>query len=265
MPECAKLLTDVVEVYDVLVDSRVVPGLGSPASHELDAARQQPGYAGVWGEEPVRMAYGLALVQYRVALEHARAMAALMTGAFTAVPVVVLARALAEVAGQAWWLLEPGIGHVGRVERFQLLRFRSAVEGERAASADGVPDADFGRYTETTTHVQDHSRRLGLAVPDWSKRDRVYACGNEQLPSALSLVRGLFEKIDVPSVYNLYSGYAHGHSFALGREHAQEATDVLGYQPLVNEDSFKGAVAMASYALYPPGARLSELFGLDSR
>jgi hypothetical protein len=65
----------------------------------------------------------------------------------------------------------------------------------------------------------------------------------------------------VPSVYNLYSGYAHGYPFALGREHVQDA---MRYQPLVNEDSFKGAVAVASYALYPPGARLSELFGLDS-
>lgn len=266
LPEYAKLLTDVVDTYDVLVDPRVTPAPWSPATQELHAARKRAGQAGVWGEEPVRMAYGLASMHYRTALEHARAMGALMTGASTAIPVVVLARALVEVAGQAWWLLEPGIGHVRRVERLQILRCRSAVEGQRAAEADGVPDTEHGQYTETTAQVEDYSRRLGLAVPAWSRRDRTYVCGNEQLPSATSLVRGLFDKVDVPSVYNLYSGYAHGHLFALRREHLQQtAGDVMGYQPLVNEDSFKGAVAVASYALYPPGERLSELFGLDAR
>jgi hypothetical protein len=261
LSEYAKLLRDVVDTYDVLVDPRVIPAPCSPAAQELDAACKQPGLAGAWGEEPVRMAYGLASMQYRTALEHARAMVALMTGVSTAVPAVVLARALVEVAGQVWWLLEPGIGHVGRIERLQILRFRSAVEGQRAAEADGLPAAMYGQYTETTAQVEDSSRRLDLVVPAWSKRDRAYICGNEQLPSAASLVRGLFDMVDVPSVYNLYSGYAHGHAFALGREHVQ---DSMSYQPLVNEDSFKGAVAVASYALYPPGERLTELFGLDS-
>lgn len=264
LPDYAKLLADVVDIFDVYVDPRVMLAHGSPAVQELQAAREQPCQAAVWGEEPVRRAYGLALMQYHAALEHGQAMVALMSGVFTAVPVVVLARALVEVAGQVWWLLEPGIGHVGRVERLQALRFRNAFEGQQSAEADGVPEEAYDQYTETTAQVEEYSRRLGLAVPALSKPDRTYVCGNEKLPSATSLVRGLFDKVDVPSVYNLYSGYAHGHPFALWRDYAAEVVDgALRYRPLVNEESFKGAVAMASYALYPPGERLSKLFGLD--
>jgi hypothetical protein len=262
--EYAKLLADVGETWDVLVDPRVIPAPGSPAIQEFQAACEHCCQAGVWAEEPVRRAYGLALMQYHAALQHAEAMVALMTGAFTAVPVVALARALVEVAGQAWWLLEPEIGYVSRVERLQILRFRNAAEGQRAAEADGIPEVAYGQYTETTAQVADYSRRLDLAVPMWSKPDRTYVCGNEKLPSATRLVRGLFDAVDVPSVYNLYSGYAHGYPFALWREYAETNADgVLRYRPVVNEESFMGAVAVAAYALYPPGARLSKLFGLD--
>lgn len=265
LTEYAKVLADVAETNDVLVDPRVTLAPGSPAIEELQAAREQSCPTGVWGEDPVRLAYALALMQYRTALEHAHAMVVLMTGTFTAVPVVVLARALVEVAGQVWWLLEPGIGHVSRVERLQILRYRSAVEGQRSAEADGLPENAYDQYTETTAQVEDYSRSLDLAVPAWSKRDHTYVCGNEKLPSATSLVRGLFDKVDVPSVYNLYSGYAHGHPFALWREYAEEVVnDGLRYRPVVNEDSFKGAAAIASYALYPPGERLSKLFRLDA-
>jgi hypothetical protein len=263
LTEYAKLLTDVLEIWDVLLDHWITPAPGSPAEGELQAARRQPSQAGAWGEEPVHRAYGLALMQFHAALEHGKAMVALMTGEFTAVPVVALTRALVEVAGQAWWLLESGIGHVGRVERLQVLRFRNAVEGQRSADADGVPEAAYEGYTETTALVEAYSRRLGIPVPAWSKPDRTYVCGSAKLPSATSLVRGLFDKVDVPSVYNLYSGYAHGHPFALWRDYAEEVADgALRYRPLVNEESFKGAVAMASYALYPPAERLSALLGL---
>jgi len=91
-----------------------------------------------------------------------------------------------------------------------------------------------------------------------------YGTAEARAGLATALVRGLFDKVDVPSVLGLYSGYAHGHPFALWREHAEEVVgDALCYRPLVNEDSFKGAVTIASYALYPPGERLSKLFGLD--
>jgi hypothetical protein len=81
-------------------------------------------------------------MQYHAALDHGKAMVALMTGAFTAVPVVTLARALVEVAGQAWWLLEPGIGHVGRLERPQILRYRmsTAVHLTDALSSILIPE-----------------------------------------------------------------------------------------------------------------------------
>ncbi len=104
---CAQLLKDVADVYNVLVHPRAVPASGSPATAELEAACRHHGRDGFWGEEPVRMAYTVAVTNYGAALEHAQAIVTLMSGEFTAVPASVLVRALVEVASQAWWLLEP--------------------------------------------------------------------------------------------------------------------------------------------------------------
>lgn len=262
-----KLLAEVVDIYRVLVDPRVTPRDGSPGAEELRQAHRQPCPAGVWDEEPVREACAVAKLHYEVALGHGDAIAALTTGEHSAVSAAVLARSLVEAASQAWWLLEPGIGHLGRVCRMLALRFRSAVEGEKAATADGVPADEHERYTETTAQVERYARDLGLEVPhlDRSKRWQVYVCGSERLPTVSRRVLELFSGIDLPSVYPLFSGYSHGEPFALVREFERDARGDLGmhYRPVVNEDSFKSAVAVASYALHPPGQRLSELFGLD--
>jgi hypothetical protein len=101
---------------------------------------------------------------------------------------------------------------------------------------------------------------------DRSKQWTVYVCGSERLPTPRKRVEMLFSGIDLPSVYPVFSGYSHGEVFALLRDFELLAQGDLGthYRSVVNEDSFKGAVAVASYALYPPGEQLSRLFGLDN-
>lgn len=259
----AKLLDDVIGVQNVVVDARLVPRPGSPAEAEMQAGLTEAAAAGVWGDEPIRASYAAALMQYDAALGQARAMVALMTGAFTAIPVIVLARALVEMAAQAWWLLEPEIGHVSRVCRLQVLRFRSAREGERAAEADGLPEERYHLYTETTAQVEEYSRGLKLPVPERSKVG-TYTCGSEKLPSTTNLIGGMFDQVDVPSVYNLYSGYSHGMRFALRREYEELTGPDRGmyYCAVLNPESSKGAIAIASYALHPPAERLFRLFGL---
>ncbi len=163
----AKLLRDVIDIHTVLVDPRLTPAPGSPLTDELRAAHEEQGQGAAWGEEPIQAAYVQATINYSVALEHAKAMVALMTGAFTAVPIIVLARALVDVASQAWWLLEPEIGHVARVCRHEVVRHRSAVEGQRAAKADGLAEADYRVYTETTGQLEERSRALNLPEPQW--------------------------------------------------------------------------------------------------
>jgi hypothetical protein len=190
-------------------------------------------------------------------------MVALMTGQFSPIPVAVLARSLAEMASQAWWLLEPEIGCAQRVRRLQALRYRSASQGEQAARADGAERHEYHYYTETTDEVEQYSRALGLEVPS---RDKfVYVCGEERLETASRRVVAMFADVDVPSVYNLYSGFPHGELFALqqGFEVSGESDGLRYFRPVLTNDAFKGAVAIASYALYPPGARLAQLFGLD--
>jgi hypothetical protein len=259
----AELLDEVVEILSVLVDPRVAPEPGCAAIEELRAARELPAGGGRWGEEPVRLAYGWAMVCYRAALEQAKATAALMSGAYSAVPAAILARSVAETASQAWWLLEPGIGCRRRVCRLQALRYRSACEGERAAKADGASNDQYHRYTETTEAVNRYSLALGLEEP--RREGYVCICEGERLESASRRVVAMFADVDVPSVYNLHSGYSHGELFALreGFEVSYNDRGLPHARPLLSGEAFKQAVAVASYALYPPGHRLSALLGID--
>jgi hypothetical protein len=264
--EHAKLLDEIVDIYRVLADPRVEPQPGSPGAEELQGAERQPRpAAGTWGEEPVREAYALAILNYQVALDHAAAIAVLTHSAVSA---SVLARALVEAASQAWWLLEPEIGHVKRVARSAALRYRSAAEGEKAAKADGVPASEYPGYTETKEQVEQFAHDLGLGALsiDRSKQWTVYVCGSERLPTPSKRVEMFFSGIDLPSVYPDFSGYSHSEVFALLRDFELQAQGDLGthYRSVVNEDSFKGTVAVASYALYPPGERLSGLFRPDN-
>jgi len=139
-------LRSTMEIFAVVTDPQVTPRRGSPADRELAEARTLSASHGIWGEDRVRTAYQAALMSYTAALDEGLAMAAMITGGVrTAIPAVVLSRSIAEVCGQAWWLLEPGVGARGRVERLQCLRLRSAIEGERAAEADGIDPADWLR------------------------------------------------------------------------------------------------------------------------
>jgi hypothetical protein len=190
-----------------------------------------------------------------------------MSGEFTAVPASVLVRALVEVASQAWWLLEPGIGHVKRVRRVQALRYRSAVDGEKAARADELSPDEYHIYTETKAQVEQYAQALGLEDPgiDTSKPWRVYVCGSERLPTASHRVKELLKDIDLPSVYSIFSGYSHGELYTqwLEFELDMDGTQQLCRNPIINEQSFRNAVGIASYALHPPAYRLMSMFGLD--
>jgi len=259
-PYAAHLRTT-VEIFGVLTDPQVVPRPGSPADLELTEARTLSLGDGVWGESPVRTAYAAALMSYTAALDEGIAMAIVLSGSVrTAIPAVVLARSIAEACGQAWWLLKTGLGAHGRVERLQCLRLRSAIEGERAAQADGIDEADWREYTETQAQVREYSRKLGLDPP---RRDGyAYACGSQRMASVSRMVPVMFSDVGVEAAYNIHSGFAHGEIFALWQGFEQSADGGL-LRPVVREPTIRGAVAAAARALYCPAARLSDLFGLD--
>ncbi len=175
-------------------------------------ARSEHCPVGAWGEEPVRSANALAILNFMVALDHATAIAAMTKNGSSAVSASVVTRALVEVASQAWWLLEPDIEHVNRVERMIAMRYRSARQGEKTAIADGVPVEAHPTYTETTKQVAEYAKGLGLQAPrlDSSKPWQVLVCGNERLPTASWPIKEMFADIDLPSVYSLFSGCSHG-------------------------------------------------------
>lgn len=254
-------LRSTVEHFGVLADRQVTPRSGSTADQELSEARTLSLADGIWGEGRVRTAYQAALMSYTAALDEGLAAAAVLTGGVrTAIPAVVLSRSIAEVCSQAWWLLESGVGARGRVERLQCLRLRSAIEGERAAEADGIDRADWPRYTETQAQVREYSRKLGLAEP---RRDGyVHVCGSQRMPSVSRMVPAMLSEVGVEGAYNIHSGFAHGEIFALwqGFGHSDDGRLI---RPVVNERTLQGAVAVAARALYCAAARLSDLFGLD--
>lgn len=256
----ADLLGTVAQDMQVLVDPPITPLQNSPASVELQAARESS-----CGEEPLREAYRIAIMNYHAVIDRAKAMTILMTGVVTAIPLADIVRPLAESASQAWWLLEPDIGPLNRVRRLQALRYRSAVEGEKTAKADGLPPDEYHDYTETKVQVERDSQRWGLEAPFVDRKPWVvYVCGDQQLPTASHRVKAMFAAADVPSVYPLFSGYSHSEIYALWREFELSADESLGtvYKPILNEKSFEGITAIAIYALFPPAERLSMLYGL---
>jgi len=254
-------LRSTVEIFGVLTDPRVTPRPGSPADQELAEARTLSLGDGIWGEDRVRTTYAAALMSYTAALDAGLAMGTVITGGTrTAIPAVVLARSITEVCSQAWWLLEPGVDARGRVERLQCLRLRSAIEGERAAEADGIDETDWHEYTETQTQVREYSRKLGLEHP---RKDRyVYVCGGQRMPSVSRNVAAMLTDVGVTAAYNIHSGFAHGEIFALWQGF-ERSDDGRLIRPVVKEPTLQGAVAVVARALYCPVARLSDLFGLD--
>jgi hypothetical protein len=254
-------LRNTVDFFGVLTDPQVAPRPGSPADQELAEARILSLGDGIWGEDRVLTVYAAALMSYTAALDEAVAMAAVITaGVRTAIPAVVLARSIAELCAQAWWLLELRLGARGRVERLQCLRMRSAIEGERAAEANGIDEADWHEYTETQAEVREYSRKLGLGEP---RRERhVHVCGSQRMPSVSYNVAIMLGDAGVQAAYNIHSGFAHGELFALWQGF-ERASDGALIRPVVKEPTLQGAVAVAARALYYPAARLSEQFGLD--
>jgi len=184
------------------------------------------------------------------------AIAAMTKNGRSAVSASVVPRALVEVGSQAWWILEPDIGHVSRVERMVAMRFRSAREGEKTASADGVPVEAHHTYTETTKQVEEYAIGLGLQAPrvDTSKRWRVFVYGSERLRTAGCRIKEMFADIDLPSVYPLFSGYSHGELFALLREFEHIVRGNLGsqYRSVTNQKQFTLASLETPYLGFLP-------------
>lgn len=110
--------------------------------------------------------------------------------------------------------------------------------------------------------VEDYSRSLGMAVP--ARQRRSYVCGTQQLPPISRRVIDMFREIDVPSVYGHYSAFSHGDVSALqqGFQETRAPDGHRFYRPVIDEDTIKGAVAAASWALYPPAYRATTLLGL---
>jgi hypothetical protein len=265
MPDYGRLMLQTIGVMNLFDRPTDPPTPGSMAAGEFNEARIQPAAGDHWGEEPVRMALAVALMNYQAALEQARAAAALMTGEFTIIPTAAILRSIVDAASQAWWLLEPDIGLVARVRRMQAIRFRNASQGEWVARKLKIPLEEFRHYTETTEQVAEFSRRLSLEEP--SRRKDAYMCGDQELPRPMSRASAIFADVEALTVFDLYLSFMQGELFSLWQafEPGPALEGRLEHHLVIDEDAFLAAVAVISRALQAPATRGIRLFGLDDR
>lgn len=255
----AAYLSSAVETFSALTDPWAVSRPDSTAQSELAEARDFVLGAGVWGEAPVREAYAVAASGYSAALDLGRAMTAVLSSeALTALPAVTLARSISQVTGQTWWLLDPGVGVRGRVERLQCLRFRGSP-GTRTVAGSGE-DEGRPRDGTPTGDVFAHSRRLGLDNPRMDGHFCV--CGAQRMPPAVSLTAAMVDDMGMDSDYLVLEGFSRGDLFAL-RQAFEPGPASQVVHPIMDERMLLSAVTIAVRCLFSVAVRFVDLFGIE--
>jgi hypothetical protein len=231
----------------------------SPAQGELTEARSFVLGDGVWGEAPVREAYAVAASGYSGALDLVRAMTAVLTSeALTALPAMTLAHSIVRVTSQSWWLLDPGTGVKGRVERLECLRFRNSlgtwpVAGNRRE--EGCP-----KFGAAVGEVYEHSHALGLDNP--RKDGPFYVCGAQRMPPTASLEAAMLDDLKLDSAYSALGGFSRGDLFAL-RQAFDGGGASQAVQPVMDDGMLLSAVSVAARCLFGVAVRFVERFGLE--
>lgn len=205
-------LTDISDATQSLTGSGMALD-GSQAMAELaqEATLKGPGF-----DEPVHAAHSNANILRFAATDAVRQFARL----FVSQPVPVyahlaVARAGLESAAHAYWAAARGIGAVARVQRWQLLRLRNAMEMKRS------PIPEFKAQGATVMgQVREQCAERSWAVIANEKRVEV---ANQQLPGSGALIKTLIaDGQSAPEVERLgatawwfQSGSSHGVNYAL--------------------------------------------------
>ena len=255
----AAYLSSVVETFSTPTDPWLDSRPDSPAQGELAEARSFVLGDGVWGEAPVREAYAVAASGYSGALDLGRAMTAILTSeALTALPAAMLARSIVRVTSQSWWLLDPGTGVKGRVERLQCLRFRNSLG--KWPTAGNSREEGCPNHGAPVGDVYEHSRMLGLGNP--RKDGSFYVCGTQRMPPTASLEATMLDDLKLDSAYSVLGGFSRGDLFAL-RQAFDGGGASQAVQPAMDDRMLLSAVSVAARCLFGGAVRFAERFGLE--
>jgi len=255
----ATYLKSAVETFSTLTDPWVDSRPDSTAQSELEEAREFVLGDGVWGEAPVREAYAVAASGYSAALDLGRAMTAVLTSdALTAYPSTTLTCSIVRTTSQTWWLLDPGTGVKGRVERLQCLRFRSSLSAQPAARNSA--EARHSNDRSTIGDVYEHSRILGLDSP--RQDGPFYVCGDQRMPPIDRLAVAMLDDLGSDSAYSLGESFYRGDLIAL-RQAFEPSRSSHVVQPAMNERMLLNAVTIAVRSLFSTAVRFADLFGLE--
>jgi len=202
-------------------------------------------------------------MMYAIAMENMRAIAALMTGEFTVLPIAALLERQVEAVSKSWWLLEPEIGPKARTARMQVIRYRNAVTGEHIAREVQIPATETELYIETLSQVTDYSKRLRLE--ESMEPPAGYACSNQLLPDSTDRVRAMFTDVATPWVYGLGRSFVNHDLFSLWQafEPGLPTEERVHYYPAIDEDAFRVVLVVATWGMYAAAGRGAQLFGLD--
>jgi hypothetical protein len=220
-------LTKLIALADATRDMRGhLPAAESAAMGEL--AREE-GYAGQepWGDDPLRAAHNSAGLLIFAANDCARAMTKLLSSEPTPVfSHTVLARSTLELAGRAWWLLDPNIGDRLRVARGMNERIYGLSQQDRLPLAK----KDAKRAKERRKALCHIGEDLGFK----KVRANRYAppALEEPRPGQTEIIRKLMatgeDRRLGEFVYGLFSAVAHGTTFGLSGSVTLDAEELPG-------------------------------------
>jgi hypothetical protein len=168
----------------------------------------------------------------------------------------MLARSIVRVTSQSWWLLDPGTGVKGRVERLQCLRFRNSLGTWPVAGnsqEEGCPN-----HGAAVGDVYEHSRMLGLGNP--RKDGPFYVCGTQRMPPTASLADTMLDDLKLDSAYSVLGGFSRGDLLAL-RQAFDGGSQAV--QPVMDDRMLISAVSVAARCLFSAAIRFAERFGLE--
>lgn len=207
---CREALLNLVRQAIVMRQSRsFLPEAASVGMAELNA---EPGFAGTWGNEPVRQAHNCGTMLLLAAEDLIESACRLV--AQEPLPVfghMVLARAALEACGRAQHLFEPGLGVRLRIARGMNERLYSLAEQERLPADAG----DSERIAAGRRRILDEAERRGFAKLEKRKAPTL----EEPRPRSTETVRSALGAGADPELGHVLFGYfsavSHGTAYGL--------------------------------------------------
>lgn len=184
------------------------PAPTSPAQHDIETAESLAGTNSEWTRERIHTLHALIHVRLAAASDNLAGTGTLLgqkgEGVFSPWSV---ARSVLEIAGIAYWLLEPGLTTESRLAR----SFTDRLVSIRGAARFGGKAGSQFDFKQRAGDVTALAGRLGMSASGSGLKVWV----DQPQPSKTELVTELLGSRLSSANYSLFSGWAHGEAWAL--------------------------------------------------